>query len=356
VTYTVCENSTPAKKVIAVFTGIKLCKVTQLKRNQGIAVKCPNRDGICTANLTEDTAIGDERSWVTKCTQQLAASNLTVSHFTEDGDSKAFAGIKEMHKSIAERLYDLRHLANAQKRFVQKIPFTASVLPAIQMKDKRRQLQLLALDLSSRSSEELKEAHRYHQGDLKQICRNMSITVRAIMKCYESCDSRTCDKYSYVCKPGMKKPWKKLFLLSGFSLDLSIPSDRVHLEYGINMILGPAAFKSTKYPTTTQKSEAMNRAYLRNNPKCITWSRNLQSRIHTAVHTQNVGFATSTMEKCRKVGAPISQNTRVAWALINEERRIKYLALRKKLDKYRQRRCYLRTRRYLMHRVKDRET
>ena len=356
VTYTVCENTTPEKKVIAIFTGNKLCKVAQLERNRGRAVKCPHHAGTCTADLEEDSAIGDERAWVKKCTQQLQQSKLTVSHFTGDGDSKAFEGVKEMQKSTVDRLYDLRHLANAQKRFVQKIQFTASVLPATQMKEKRRQLQLLAQDLSSRCIAELKEAHKYHKGDMMQIQRHMPKAVQAIMKCYESCESSTCDEGSYICKPGLKKPWKKLFLPVGFYLDLSSSSDRANLESAINMILGETALKITKYLTTTQKSEAMNRAYLRSNPKSITWSRNFRSRIHTAVHMQNVGLVQSTMEKCKKVGAPILRNTRVALALKNEERRSTYLALRKKLDKYKQRRCYLRTRKYLLHRVKDRET
>jgi hypothetical protein len=60
VVQTMCENNTKNKQIVSVFLGNKLCNVASRLRNKGIAVKCPNHNGHCTANLAEDAVIGFE--------------------------------------------------------------------------------------------------------------------------------------------------------------------------------------------------------------------------------------------------------------------------------------------------------
>jgi hypothetical protein len=87
-----CENITKNKQIVSVFLGNKLCNVASRLRNKGIAVKCPNHNGHCTANLAEDAVIVNETEYSRPCTTELH-DTLKIANITTDGDSKSFNGL-----------------------------------------------------------------------------------------------------------------------------------------------------------------------------------------------------------------------------------------------------------------------
>ena len=97
--------------------------------------------------------------------------------------------------------------------------------------------------------------------------------------------------------------------------------DMCLLKDCVNLTLGPNNLDRIKYHTCTQKSESVNRAYLKSNPKCITSSRNFESRIHKVVHSLNQGHGNSTLELCESVGAPVVKGSRVVHHLKQQQNR-----------------------------------
>lgn len=91
--------------------------------------------------------------------------------------------------------------------------------------------------------------------------------------------------------------------------------DRCLFKDCINLTLETNNFVRIKYNTCTQKSESVNRAYLKSNPKCITSTcrRNFESRIpvHKVVHSLNRGHGNSTLKLCESIGAPVVKGRRV---------------------------------------------
>ena len=115
-----CENHTPTKKVIGVFTASKLCMTAQLWRSRGEEVTCPRHEGVCTANISETTMIGDEERWSYNCYRQILSepdSVIKVNNLTTDGDSAiakdAVKGLKEITRSskTIENSKCIRHLS-----------------------------------------------------------------------------------------------------------------------------------------------------------------------------------------------------------------------------------------------------
>ncbi|CAG2241819.1 unnamed protein product [Mytilus edulis] len=92
--------------------------VSIMLRNKGIEVLCPNHAGHCSANLAEDSVIGNETEYARQCTIELN-DKLKIAHVTTDGDSKAVNGITNAQRSNVKILRDVRHLANSIKRAVQ---------------------------------------------------------------------------------------------------------------------------------------------------------------------------------------------------------------------------------------------
>lgn len=77
-------------------------------------------------------------------------------------------------------------------------------------------------------------------------------------------------------------------LPSDFELSIT-EEDRCLCKDCINLTLKHKNIEKIKYHTCTQKSETVNRAYLKSNTKCVTSSRNFGSSIHKVVHSLDQG-------------------------------------------------------------------
>ena len=129
--YTVCENTTPKKKIISISSINKLCQkcALNLKKNSGDR-KCDQ----CSANISSHQSIGDERTWAKQCLQDLDDKNVKVKNITTDCDSRAADAAQQMYEEAryTERptqLKDTRHLGGSQRRMVKNVVFSAGMFP-----------------------------------------------------------------------------------------------------------------------------------------------------------------------------------------------------------------------------------
>ncbi|CAC5376449.1 unnamed protein product [Mytilus coruscus] len=251
VVQTMVENNTKLKHIVSVFTGNKLCKVASRLRNKGIEVLCPNHAGHCSANLAEDSVIGNETEYARQCTIELN-DKLKIAHVTTDGDSKAVNGITNAQRSNVKILRDARCTA------------------------------------------ELTYAFKAHEGKLFAVKNHMPAVIKAIVLCYSGGCGMSCQINSYVCAGMPSDHWQKGFLPNKEPLKMT-SDDEVLVENCINVLLGPKSLELVRFLTSTQKCEAFNRTLQRCNPKIVTHSRNFSGRVHTAVHLRNHKFGNSTI-------------------------------------------------------------
>ena len=150
------------KKIVSVFLGNKLCNVASRLRNKGIAVKCPNHNGHCTANVAEDAVIGNETEYSRQCTTELN-NTLKIANITTDGDSKSFNGVNNTQGKGATQLRDIRHLSNSMKSAVHNCTFSLSMFVG---KNKSNMKSRFAMDLKAQCMAELHQAFKAHKGQL----------------------------------------------------------------------------------------------------------------------------------------------------------------------------------------------
>ena len=89
-TCSIIDNVTPQKKIIASFTGNKLCnKGGYLKDN-------PNCDhSSCAKNLDDDAIIGDEALLTKNAYNEVLQTGLPIGKLSTDGDSAASSAVKK---------------------------------------------------------------------------------------------------------------------------------------------------------------------------------------------------------------------------------------------------------------------
>ena len=351
--YTITENATTNKNVVAVVCKNKLCKTADILRSKGKAVTCPNHPGHCSANLQPTDSIGDEESWAKQGFQEMFCQNptLAINYFTSDGDSRAFKGLKDAqssHNNIEPtNLRDPRHFSNSQCWRIQNAHFTKEMFEGPTMDKREKQQKQFATELSHRCAAEFKACHKKDGSkDMKAMKNAMRNVPHCLLKCYQG-DCDDCNQFSFVCgsKFPANKRWQKSFVPPDFQINPTYADVKLLLSC-INMRLGPDALEITRFNTNTQKSESVNRAYSRSNPKIVTHSRNYESRIHSATHRVNAGISGSIVQQLQATGVTLRSSSRAGRQLeINEKRDI-YHRKRKMGGQYKQRFSASRARRY----------
>lgn len=304
------ENVTPAKKIISVYTGNKLCQQGSRLRQKGQNVTCPNHPGRCTANLQQLDTIGDEERALHNVLDSIKPQ-LTIGSFTADGDSQA-------HKALGpdcQIFRDTRHFGQSLKKQIERAPFSDKVFPGSTKAQRTTIQKRFAADLTKRCNAEFKHCYSKTQGNIDDLKRRLTYIMDAIVSCYGG-NCQLCKKYSFACDGRSEK-----FLLKpGTVLNFSDTKDESLLRQCLSFRLGAKGVALTKLNSNTQKSESVNRTYSKTNPKLLTWSRNFSPRIHSAVHLRNNGFATSTTTKLRAVG--VNPSSRIHRYLQAEDRYI----------------------------------
>ena len=119
---------------------------------------------------------------------------------------------------------------------------------------------------------------------------------------------------------------------------LDSENDRNKVVTLINLRLGPKILSQTKYNCSTQKTEAVHKAYRKSDPKGITYARNFTNRTLSAVSRVNDGIGSSTLRKLETIGAPLTPGNRAAKTLKSMDTGNKYHAKRQKSAHYKLRR------------------
>lgn len=347
VVQTMVENNTKLKQIVSVYTGNKLCQVASKLRNKGIEVLCPNHAGHCSANLAEDSVIGNETEYARQCTIELN-DNLKIAHVTTDGDSKAVNGITNAQCSNVKVLRDIRHLGNSMKRAVQNSTFSLSMFSG---KNKRNLKHRFGLDLKARCTAELTYAFKAHKGELFAVKSHMPAVIKAIVLCYRGSCGMSCQINSYVCAGMSSDQWQKGFLPNKEPLKMT-SDDEVLVENCINVLLGPKSLDLVRFLTSTQKCEAFNRTLQRCNPKMVTHSRNFSGRVHTAVHMRNHKFGNSTILRTKVLGAELTPGSSVIKHLKQNQHIDVYCSKRKMLKETKCLRTLTRQRKFDLHAAK----
>lgn len=345
--YTICENVTPQKKVVAVVVKNKLCSTAEYLESKGQTVTCPNHEGHCSADIQPTDSIGNEAAWASEGFRQIldGRDDVAVKYFTTDGDSAAYQGLETVQAEKATgilpvNLRDTRHLSESLRNAIKNARFSIHCFPGNTMKDKEKEHKWLATEMSRRCTAEYTACFEKFDGNIAKVKAALSPVPGILVSCYSG-DHSQCDK-SFTCKD-----WDRTYIP-----DMKInPSqkDRETLMQCMLIRLGEEGLEKTKLNTTTQKSEAFNRALSRTLPKCQTFKRNVRGRAHSIAHLVNRGIAQSTADKCQAVGAPLTAGSRVVKQLKEIEKRIIYRRMKMKSKRYRQQRNEKRKKRYLSY-------
>ena len=81
--------------------------------------------------------------------------------------------------------------------------------------------------------------------------------------------------------------------------------DESHVRSCINVLLGQDSLAKMCLLTSTQKCEAVSRAYQASMPKLVTFSRNCFGHIHSTILKLNLGYADSAILKSKYANAPL---------------------------------------------------
>lgn len=329
--YTVVENQTNSKQIIAVSLRNKLCTTAQRLRNLGQNITCPEHPGHCSATAPPDCSLGNEATMSAACMAQLQndVEPTDVKYCTLDGDSCAFQGYKVAFeegktKVCPEVLSDTRHLSMGQKRAMSKVQWSAQMFPESTKMAKDKLARRFCEDVAKQCALTFKLCYEACAGDTSCMIKKLTYATDAMLLCYDN-DERLCKKgKSYSCSGTKKHFWNKPMLPSGYKLNMN-EQDKEYLRQCIKYKLDRKAVLSQRFNTNSQKVESVNRAYTSTNPKCVTWTRNFPGRIHSAVHRVNNGPGKSTIKLLDAVGASLPQGSRIRRQLVSEDRRAQML-------------------------------
>ncbi|CAG2217770.1 unnamed protein product [Mytilus edulis] len=147
------------------------------------------------ANIAEDFPIGNEGEYSRRCAAEVS-DHLQISHFTSDGDSKSFTGIKSVHGNNVQSLRDVRHLSQSLKRAIMKCTFSEIMFSGSR---KQNEKSRFALDIKARCVAELNTGFSVHKGNLQLMKAHMPNVIDAIIMCYKGNCGSSCKVNSYVC-------------------------------------------------------------------------------------------------------------------------------------------------------------
>lgn len=333
VTYTICENVTKNKQIIAVNNQNKLCATgARLVGEDGKPYDCVNENrrhrGHCSATISVGDSIGNEHRWATGCVEQLLSDGIEIKYITTDCDSRASAAVADCYKekgicTTPTHLKDPQHLSRSQRRKINNTKFSFFMFPGKNKEERQKVQTRFADDICDRCTAEFKSAFEQLNGNLLDIKRALSYVPDAIIKCYQGNHSY-CKKYSFVCAGTAKKSWSGTYFPKTCRITCT-SNDRRLLRECINHRLGQRTLCDTRFNTSTQKTEAVNRVYSLRNPKNLTWCRNFTGRIHSTVHQINNGPGQSLALQLSAAGAPVAQGSTVARQLRSKQKQYLYV-------------------------------
>lgn len=322
-TYLVVENNSKEKKVINCRTYSRLC-ACDVQEKHG-----PHRKH-CRSNLLANAVIGNEKLYLAESLKDLYEEEFNLGFLTLDGDSSARSLVNSLEQPDAttecQVLYCTRHLSRVFTKKVKEANFSDQMFPGRLKVEKTASQKLFALDIAKRTQAEFNCIFSQHGNSVLQMINKASFMPDAIIDCYRGQCSKTCWKSSLVCKKD--KPWTRTYLkttLEGQQAKAFInpnEDDIAKLRELLQLRFGRKAVLATQKNSTQNKCEAVNRGLTKSAPKCLTFKRNYDGRIHSAVHSVNNSPGASTVMLAEELAAPYPPKSAAVKALlkIDEER------------------------------------
>lgn len=351
--YTVAENMTEKKQIIAMETVNKLCS----KKGFHTAAddECRPKVGCCTATASMETNIGDEEKWAKLCFQDLKEDNLELNFITTDPDTKAFHAAQTLYAdkhtgTMPQHQLDTRHLEQNHRKKINSNAAVLSMMPGGTQVYRKYLRSRFALDISTRCHAEFQSAFEETRGDFQKLTTLVHRSISAVQKCYCG-DHSSCRAHSKACDGSIKSNWiqKSCYLPRNFKIDASKAENKEALLECIEYRLSDDMLQLTRLNTNSQKVEGFNRSLRRSLPKNVTFSRNFSGRAHAAAHSVNNGPGTSIKKLCKAAGCPIPENSKVARRLQKLDQDAEMKKIREKSLKYKQKRKERKLALYQLH-------
>lgn len=311
------EHHTDGKQIIGFHLENKLCWVGSWLRNNGFLVECPNHED-CTATIADEDPFS-ERNLGEQIGEDLAEHNVLVHYVATDSDARGAEGVscgikKKFPACNIQRQADTTHLGQSQFRHAMKASFSEGMFPAKSAERRKEQHKMLSLDIRTRCHAVLSRMHQIYAGDIDKIAKKMPSVIQATVDCYSG-DCGGCRYRAIVCGGGKTTGWwRKSPYLSHCGLNhlMTDDADRKLLASLLRLRLGVEALRLTRQNLSTNKNEAINRAFSASLPKNVNFGRNALARASSTIHRLNLGAGDSLIKKLDHVGAPITRGRYVA--------------------------------------------
>lgn len=307
------EQNTPWKFVVASSSLNQLCWKGAWLRGKGFDAECPGHED-CTATLHRTIPIS-EYAMGKEIGNQLALQGMLIRYATTDGDARSAKGVEDAIHVLypmweVQRLADPVHLSQHQFRAGMRAEFSETMFHG-QTKEENKDLKkMFSLDLKCRSSMILNQLMNEYNKDTEKVCKKLPTILSTTVQCYGG-DCSSCLKESVVCKGTVSDNWwTRSFYLSTYNITvLKIDEiDEIILLELLKMILSEEAVNSMRMFHTTNKNEGVHRALSVSLPKNVTHGKNMEGRLHSAIHRTNNRPGTSAKMKSKELNIKVSED------------------------------------------------
>ena len=321
--YSIVENITPKKQVIAVENVNKLCSKHGF--HSANDEECDILSGKCSATVPMEKSIGDEKEWAKSCLLDLKDDDLEVKHITTDPDTGAFKAaeeLKEQHitSTVPEHQIDTRHLSENHRKYIRNKPAVLKIMPGYTKAYRETMQNRFSSELSMRCQAEFENAHQDVGDNFTRLKARICEITDAIILCYSG-DHTLCRTQSSICMGETDNNCilKSAFLPGTFKIKASETTSKSTVRDCIDYRFRPDILEKTKLNTNMQKVEAVNHIIRRSLPKTVTFSRNFSGRAHSTIFAANNGPGEALLKLCEQTGCPVPSNSRVSAALLGEQ-------------------------------------
>ena len=307
------ETVTGMNYIVAAVHQNQLCWKGAWLRGKGFNVSCPNGHDECTANLHRAAPLS-EYTMGKDIGKQLCLEGILVKFATTDGDGRAAKGIDDAVRALnplwkVTRLADYVHLGQTQFRAAMRARFSDGMFKGRTKELRDLERKHFCLDLKSRCSLVLAALVKKHNRKMEDVCKDLPAVLEATVRCYCG-DCRLCKEHSMVCGGTEDNNWwtRSLYLPSYNITELKMErSDVLLLMELLKMKLSEEAVHTMELYNTTNKNEGVHRALSVNLPKNVNFSRNMEARLSSGVHSNNNKPGTSAKMKSSQLGLQLNE-------------------------------------------------
>lgn len=186
---------------------------------------CDIKTETCTATISMETSIGDEKRWAKLVLQGLLEDNLNVKYITTDQDTAAYLAATELYEegksdTMPEHQIDTRHLSCSHRKQMKNSTDVQAIMPGKTIQYRQYLQGRFATDISKRCHKEFTIIHTEEAGNFNSVDSRVQLAIVAIKRCYAGDHSR-CKQYSAACSAEDENIWiaRSAYLPRGFKIN-----------------------------------------------------------------------------------------------------------------------------------------